>query len=40
MRLLKQFAILAAVVAGLSSALRAQQKDTLAWAPLPVQPNT
>jgi len=28
------------VAFGLFSALRAQQRDTFAWAPLPVQPNT
>ena len=39
-RTLKQFAILAAVACGVFSALRAQQSDSFAWAPLPVQPNT
>jgi len=41
---MKKLAILAAVACGLFSALvsisRAQQRETLAWAPLPVQPNT
>ena len=40
MRLLKQLAVLTAVAFGLFSALRAQQRETFAWAPLPVQPNT
>src|SRR5690242_20104752 len=40
MRIFKQIAILAAVAFGLFSALRAQQRETFAWAPLPVQPNT
>ena len=40
MRTLKQFAVVAVVAFGLFSVLRAQQRDTFAWAPLPVQPNT
>ena len=40
MRLLKQVGIFAAVAFGLFSVLRAQQRETFAWAPLPVQPNT
>jgi len=40
MRLLKQIALVAAVAFGLFSALHAQQRETFAWAPLPVQPNT
>ena len=40
MRILKEIAILAAVACGVFSALRAQQSDTFAWSPLPVQPNT
>jgi hypothetical protein len=37
---MKKLAIIAAVVVGLFSVLRAQQRETFAWAPLPVQPNT
>ena len=40
MRFWKHFAILVAVTLGIFSALRAQQKETFAWAPLPAQPNT
>jgi hypothetical protein len=40
MRFLKHFAILIAVGLGVFTVLRAQQRETLAWAPLPVQPTT
>ena len=40
MRFLKHFAIFAAAGLGLFTALRAQQRETLAWAPLPAQPTT
>jgi hypothetical protein len=32
---MKKLAILAAVACGVFSALRAQQRETFAWAPLP-----
>ncbi|HSP69120.1 MAG TPA: cupin domain-containing protein, partial [Bryobacteraceae bacterium] len=40
MRFLKHVAIFTAVGLGVFTVLRAQQRETLAWAPLPVQPTT